>query len=112
MTVVTIAAGAQLSTNADLPGFRMAGLKVPTGWTAADITFQVSDDGITYGNFYTWDGTTKTLVTIPSANLVAGDWITLVGDVALAMAAYRAVKINSSVNQVAARTISLALAPR
>jgi len=56
--VVTISSGESLSDgivvnsggDPDNPqsGFRLAGIEMPSTWTSADLTFQVSSDGITY----------------------------------------------------------------
>ena len=51
----TIAAGASLSGAIDLKGADVIRIAMPAAWTAADLTFQVSDDaGTTFRNVY-WD---------------------------------------------------------
>lgn len=54
---VTIAASASLSDAADLLGYDLVAIHFPAAWTAASITFQGSEDGITYGNIYDSAGT-------------------------------------------------------
>jgi hypothetical protein len=58
---LTIAAGASLSTDIDLGIARFAGVIVPSGWTAANITFQASVDDITWFELYDDSGTEVTL---------------------------------------------------
>lgn len=49
----TIAAGSSLSGNVTLPlGYYLAALVMPSAWTAADLTFQVSADNATYADYY------------------------------------------------------------
>lgn len=53
---VTIASGASLSDALELPDLRtIIAIQMPSSWTAADITFEVSYDGTTYVPLY-WDG--------------------------------------------------------
>lgn len=59
---ITIANGASLSSAIDLGtlvavGARMAAIQMPSAWTAANLTFQVSLDGVTYADFYDSSGT-------------------------------------------------------
>ena len=46
---VTIAKDASLSGVIDCRGFRVAKIYMPSAWTAADLTFQESADGTTFG---------------------------------------------------------------
>ena len=64
---VTIAAAASLSPTVNLNSAFPVGLNVPTGWTAANITFQGSQDGgITFSNARTSGGSEVTVnVTTP-----------------------------------------------
>lgn len=57
---VVIANGAALSSAADLEGGSLVGIYLPT-LTSAAISFQVSADGTTYGDFYNSGGTEVTL---------------------------------------------------
>jgi len=59
---VTIAAAASLSSAASCQGRALAGILMPAAWTAADLTFQASVDGTTYGNFYTVAGAEITVI--------------------------------------------------
>ncbi len=54
---VTIANAAALSDAADIGGTQLGGrllgaIIMPADWTAAVLTFQASDDGVTYRNVY------------------------------------------------------------
>lgn len=53
---VTILSGASLSDAQDLQGCRLTGLRMPALWTAASLTFQVSEDGTNYLNLYNLNG--------------------------------------------------------
>lgn len=109
---ITILAGQQISGNLNLQGERLSGLKVPAGWDAAAISFEVSHDPATassWGTFNTWDGTTKVTPSIPNASLPPGEWMTMIGDIALALAGYAGVRLKSSVNQTADRIIAVSL---
>ena len=51
----TIAINANLSDAVELKGYSILRIAMPAVWTAADLTFQVSDDGgTTFRNMY-WD---------------------------------------------------------
>ena len=53
--VWTVLTDAVLAAAVDLGGFSVDRILMPATWTAADLTFQVSDDGgTTYRNLY-WD---------------------------------------------------------
>ena len=55
---VTIASGTSLSPAVKLGQKTLVGIALPSAWTAADITFQVSPDGgTTFGEAETSDGT-------------------------------------------------------
>jgi hypothetical protein len=63
----TIAASASLSGAVLLPpGYRVAAIVMPSAWTAADLTFQLSHDGTTYTNAYEDDGTEVTVTAAAS----------------------------------------------
>lgn len=49
----TIANGASLSDAVDLLGYDLVALAFPAAWTAADVTLQTSEDGVTYRNVMT-----------------------------------------------------------
>jgi len=64
-TTATIAATASLSPQVDIGPGRLVGLLVPSGWTAANITFQASPDGgVTWGNLFTSLGAEVTVVAV------------------------------------------------
>jgi hypothetical protein len=48
----TIANGASLSGVVDLRNARLAGIVMPASWTAANLTFQTSPDGVAYNDRY------------------------------------------------------------
>jgi hypothetical protein len=49
---VIIANGASLSSAVDLVNNRLSYISMPSSWTAANLTFQVSEDGLTWNNLY------------------------------------------------------------
>jgi hypothetical protein len=74
----TIAAGAALSGDVDLAARRAVRLVTPAAWSpAAALTFQVSYDGITWGDLYDETGTevSYTLVAGKSLRLPVHDWL-------------------------------------
>lgn len=111
-TETTIASGASLSSAISLQsnattycGLRIFGIIMPSEWTSANLTFQVSADGVTYQNLYDANGTEITVV--------AGASRTIQLDPAV-FAAIPYIKVRSgtsgtAVNQGAARTIGLIL---
>ncbi len=48
MGTARIVSGASLSTVVDTGGAKTMGIEVPSGWAAADLTFQTSADGVIY----------------------------------------------------------------
>ena len=48
MGTARIVSGASLSTAVDTGGAKTMGIAVPSGWAAADLTFQTSADGVIY----------------------------------------------------------------
>jgi hypothetical protein len=48
----TIANGESLSGAVDLNNARLASIQMPAAWTAANLTFQASADGVTYADLY------------------------------------------------------------
>ena len=60
-----IAASGNLSSQVDIGPGRLVGLIVPSAWTAANITFQVSaDGGATWNNLFTYLGAEFTVVSV------------------------------------------------
>ena len=54
---VTIASGQSLSAQVDLGANVLTGIYLPSGWTAANLTFQVSPDGgTTWFEHYSYAG--------------------------------------------------------
>lgn len=107
-TGAKILSGASLSGSIDLIGFLLAGIQMPTGWTAASITFQASVDGTTFQDVYDTEGNEYT---IASAGAAASRFIALDPR---DFAGVRFLKIRSgssaaAVNQGADRTFGLAL---
>jgi len=65
----TIANGASLSDALELDGHSVLRIAMPAAWTAADLTFQVSDDaGTTFRNVY-WDWGPEMVVDAACANV-------------------------------------------
>lgn len=102
---VTIASGQSLSPAVELTTEQLVGVQLPAGWTAADMTFQGSYDGVTYGDVFTQTGEYK----IPSASLAASQHVILSP---VDTASFRFVKVRSGVTgaavaQLADRVITL-----
>jgi len=64
-----IAASGSLSSEVDLGATYLVGLFVPSGWTSANITFQVSPDGVNFGNFFSYLGAEVAFVAVPGQYL-------------------------------------------
>ena len=98
---LTIANGVSLSGAIDLGDLCAVLVVMPVAWTAANLTFQASHDGVTYQNVYDGFGVEYSLVAAAARN-VAVPPSDLVGA--------RFIKIRSGtsgtpVNQGAARTL-------
>lgn len=52
----TIAGGQSLSSAVNLGGLRLFGIVMPSAWTAAGLTFQMSPDGANWFNIYDANG--------------------------------------------------------
>jgi hypothetical protein len=106
---LTIALNAALSDQADLEGYALVGILMPSAWTAASLTFQVAaTSGGTFCDVYDDAGAE---VTVSAA---ASRYIGLTTADALCLSAARFLKLRSGttgtpVNQAAARTITLIL---
>lgn len=48
----TIVSGQSLTEDIDLTTLRLIGIIIPSAWTTANLTFQVSHNGSNYYNFY------------------------------------------------------------
>lgn len=103
----TIANGESLSSPIDLGGKRLTHIAIPAAWTAANLTFQVSVDGRTFGDLYDAVGTEYTAtvggasrtVLIPFADFIGAQFIKI-----------RSGTTGSAVAQGAARELGLCLA--
>ena len=67
---VTISSGTSLSAAVDLGPNRAFAVVMPASWTAANLTFQGSVDGITYNNLYDDTGTEVTITAAASQYIV------------------------------------------
>lgn len=63
--IATIPQGQSLSGIVDLDGLIVCGFYVNTPWTAANLTFQASYDGINFFNVYTQTGAEYQVTTTP-----------------------------------------------
>lgn len=100
--VLTIANGTSLSPAIDLADDRLHTIMMPAAWTAANLTFQVSADGVSFIDLFNAAG--EVVVTAAAARALALDQAMF--------PAFRHVKIRSGtagvpVNQVAARDLTL-----
>lgn len=100
---VTIAASAALSGAANLGGLHAVGILMPSGWTAANLTFQASVDGETYYDVYDKTGA--------ELSVTAGTSRYIQLDLGL-FAGFNFLKVRSGttgtpVNQASARTVSI-----
>ena len=104
---VAIAAGVSLSAACPLGALTLVGISMPTAWTAAALTFQVSPDGgTTWQELYDGAGNA---VTIQAA---AGQFVIPLADPSYFWRGINMIKVRSGtagspVVQVAAATINL-----
>lgn len=66
---VTVSNGTSLSNSVDLGPNRLFGIVMPAAWTAANLTFSVSVDGITYNNLVD-DGGAEVTVTAAASQFI------------------------------------------
>ena len=104
----TIANGDSVSGSIALGDDPVVAIRMPAAWTAAVVTFQVSDDGTTFGDLYNLAGD-ETTVQIPAGGALAGKVVALSP---WEFAGARYIKIRSGtgaspVSQGAARTLTL-----
>lgn len=105
---VTISNGTSLSPGVDMNNGRLFAVVLPAAWTAASLTFQASQDGITYSNMFDSTGTEVTFTAAASQyviNAVPVEWIGV-----------RFIKVRSGtsgtpVNQGAARALVIITVP-
>jgi hypothetical protein len=100
---ISIANGASLSSAIDLGNTRLSYIVMPSAWTAANLTFQVSEDGVTYADLYNDSGTEYTVTAAASRTLrvTLPDWL------AIRYLKVRSGTSASPVTQGAARTLQL-----
>lgn len=99
----TIASGQSLSDAVDLLGYDLGAIAFPSSWTAADVTLQTSEDGVTYRDVFV--GTAE--ATIDAA---ASQWTVVSPDTAHGLGRYIKVRSGPSsapVNQAADREITV-----
>jgi hypothetical protein len=99
----TIANGASLSGAVSLEGATPLAIVMPSAWTAANLTFQASEDESTYNDMYDYAGTEVTVTAAASRHiwLSPNEWV-----------GAKSIKVRSGttgtpVNQGAARTITI-----
>jgi hypothetical protein len=101
-----IAGGQSVSGAVSLGGLRLFGLVMPSAWTAAGVTFQMSPDGgATWNNVYDVNGNEIT-VTAGTSRFIALDPANFA---AVPMLKLRSGTSGTPVNQGADRTIQLVL---
>jgi len=66
----TISNGTSLSSAIDFGASTLFGIQIPSSWTTANLTFQASADGVTYGNLYDSTGTEVTVTAAASEFIV------------------------------------------
>jgi hypothetical protein len=98
----TIANGASLSNSLDMQYQPVRRIVMPSAWTAASLTFQVSHDGTTFYNLYDTSG--EVTLSTTAANRAIGLTVTVTG--------WRYVKVRSGtadtpVNQAAERVFTV-----
>lgn len=106
----TIANAASLSGAINVSGYRLAAIVMPSGWTAASITFTGSRDGSAFLDVHD-SGGAELALTVAASRLVA-----LTAVHAEALRALKLLKVRSGtaaapVNQLAERTLTLVLVP-
>jgi hypothetical protein len=63
----TVPNGGSLSPAVDLRGFQPLAIQMPAAWTAASITFEVSDDGTNFADLYNTSGEYSLTVAVDRA---------------------------------------------
>lgn len=104
---VTIANGAALSGAVNLTGHLLVGVIMPSAWSAANLTFQVSRDGVIYNDVYDSAGNEKTVNAAASRHVMV-DPITMAGAEYLKV---RSGTTGAPVNQGGDRALVLVLRP-
>lgn len=101
---VTIANGASLS-GAAFVGGRLSAIIMPAAWTAANLTFQGSEDDSTYNDLYD-DAGTEYVVTAGASRYIVLDPLAFVG---VDFVKIRSGTSATPVNQGAARVVRFVL---
>jgi hypothetical protein len=101
---VVIANGQSLSGGVDLGGDALVEIVMPSAWTAADLTFQTSDDEVTFQNMYSGGGEVQ--VSVDASQNVRLDPSDFIG---INFLKVRSGTSGTPVNQGAERTIKLVL---
>ena len=66
----TIAAGQSLSDVIDCSTGAPVFLHMPADWTSARLSFQVSADGTTYNDLFTWEAVEITVNVVPGTSML------------------------------------------
>ena len=66
----TIAAGESLSDAVNVSDGTLVRLTMPAEWTDADLTFQISTDGVEYNDMYDHHGAEVTCVCTPGVGII------------------------------------------
>ena len=106
----TIASGQSLSASVSLGEKTLVGIVMPAGWDAADLTFQASADGSTFGELNTSDqAAADAVAAVQVHSPAAGQFIGL--DPArlkgVAIVKLRSGTSGTPVNQTATRALTL-----
>jgi hypothetical protein len=107
---VTISNGTSLSAAVDLEttagiGARLARIDMPAAWTAANLTFQASTDGVTYNNLFDSSGGEYTVTAAANAAII----VPLADFIGIRFLKIRSGTSGTPVNQAADRTLQLVL---
>jgi hypothetical protein len=104
---VDIANGQSLSGAVNLAGHLLVGVVMPSAWTTANLTLQVSRDASTYNNLHDFAGNEYTIVAAASrhilldpSELAGAEWVKV-----------RSGTSGTPVNQGAARVLYLVVRP-
>lgn len=75
--LATITSGQSVSNVVDLGSKTLLAIITPSDWTAANLTFQVSTDGITYSNMHDNAGVESTVTAAASRYIVVdpANWV-------------------------------------
>ena len=108
LVTFTIQAGQSLSEGVDCSEGYFARIQMPTQWTSANLSFQISDDGVTYYDLVDKTGAEAILpVVAGTATMIRIEpWSSAIGWWKL-----RSGSVRKPVVQQAARTFKVTLAP-